>query len=234
MGYRNISVCTPERAIPHLFERHTEMGKRYTPKKFSPIIFQEWGELFKELTAEQKAEVLMGITMFPEYEVKGVPVWSFIRSQLQNQLDTFTDKCQKNGETIRTYWETRGNERLTNDNERITKGNEGEPKPELLPEPEPEYKPELLSKNQLDNQDENQDDIKVINKNKVVISSSFKASDYDELKVYVQEMPDDVIRSVEQWLIKSKLGQAVDCAFIAKQFINFAKRQGRPFFKQSA
>jgi hypothetical protein len=105
--------------------------------------------------------------------------------------------------------------------------------------------------NQVDNHLENQDAIQVVdkdrdkdkltnlnnifninNKSKIVISSSFKANDYDELKVYVQEMPEDVIHSVEQWLIKSKLGQPVDCAFIAKQFINFAKRQGRPFFKE--
>ena len=234
------------------------MGKRYTPKKFSPIIFQEWGELFKELTPEQKSEVLMGITMFPEYEVTGVPIWSFIRSQLQNQLDSFTDKCQKNGETIRTYWETMGNERLTNDNERSTKRNEGKPKPELLPEPE--YKPELLpEKNQLDNQDENQDAIQVVdkdkdkdkevdkdiltnltnnniynNKNKVVISSKFSISGVPELRSYVDEMPEDVIDSVEKWLIKTKQGQMVDIPFITKQFFNFAKRMGRPFFKECA
>ena len=71
-----------------------------------------------------------------------------------------------------------------------------------------------------------------VHKNKIVISSKFSASDYDELKVYVQEMPEDVIHSVESWLIKTKLGQTVDISFITKQFMNFAKRQGRPIFKE--
>jgi len=73
-----------------------------------------------------------------------------------------------------------------------------------------------------------------IRTNQVVIDKNFSASQCEALKVYVQEMPEDVIHSVEQWLIKSKLGQAVDYSFIAKQFINFAKRQGRPFFKEGA
>lgn len=69
------------------------------------------------------------------------------------------------------------------------------------------------------------------NKKQIVIGSQFNASDVDELKLYVKEMPDDVIHAVEKWLIKSKLGQTVDVSFIAKQFINFAKRMNRPVFK---
>ena len=211
------------------------MTKKYTPKKFSPIIYPEWGELFKTLTDKQKGDILMGVAMFPSYEPSENPVWAFIKSQIQNQLDDFTEKCQKNGNIIRNYWRTRVNERLTNDNEGLTKGNEGEPKPELLPEPELLYKPE--PKYSLDNVDNFGDIVKKvgslnINKNKIVISSKFSASDYDELKVYVQEMPEDVIHSVESWLIKTKLGQTVDISFITKQFMNFAKRQGRPIFKE--
>ena len=76
------------------------------------------------------------------------------------------------------------------------------------------------------------DSLKVENKNSVVISSEFKASDYEQLMPYVRQMPNDVIKSVESWIVKTKLGKRVDMNFIAKQFTNFATRQGKPFFKE--
>lgn len=215
------------------------MAKKYTPKKFSPIIYPEWGELFKNLTAEQKGEILMGITMFPDYEPQNNPVWAFIKSQIQNQLDEFTEKCQKNGEVIRNYWKNRGNERLTNDNERITMENGGKPKPELLPEYI--YNNNINNNSSSSNVDNVDNFLKQAsaelsdNKNmvgKVVISEKFSAKNVPDLKVYSDEMPADVIHSVEKWLIREKLGKAVDTKFIARQFINFAKRQGRPLFKE--
>lgn len=69
-------------------------------------------------------------------------------------------------------------------------------------------------------------------KNKVLVSSEFSVSKVPELQCYVNEMPEDVILAVEQWIIKSKSGQNVDISFIIKQFFNFAKRMNRPIFKE--
>lgn len=115
------------------------MSKNYVHKKFCPIVFPEWGELFGSLSECQKGDILLGITMFPNYEPTNNPIWPFIKSQIQNQFDAFNEKCQKNGEIIRSYWEKKGNERLTNDNERLTNDNEGKPKPEPEPEPESDF-----------------------------------------------------------------------------------------------
>lgn len=72
----------------------------------------------------------------------------------------------------------------------------------------------------------------VFNKNKVLVSSQFSISNVPDLKCYVNEMPEDVIDAVEKWLINTKSGQMVDISFITKQFFNFAKRMGRPVFKE--
>ena len=93
-------------------------------KQFSPHIFAEWGELFEPLTNEQKAEVLMAITKFPNYEPVNVPIWAFIKSQLNKDYETFIDKCEKNGQISRDYWKSKKSndiERLPNDTERHPK-----------------------------------------------------------------------------------------------------------------
>lgn len=104
------------------------MPKKYIPKKFSPHIYPEWGELYKELPNDQKAEILMGITMFPDYEVKNSIVWPFIKSQLQDQYDSFCERCRINGEVSKNYWNKKGERTISNDIERTPTDNEGSPK----------------------------------------------------------------------------------------------------------
>lgn len=104
------------------------MAKEYIPKQFAPHIYPEWGELFEELTAEQNSEILFAITKFPNYEPKGVPVWKFIKSQLQKDFENFTAKCKKRGEAARTYWGNKGEQMISNDNKSITNNIKGEPK----------------------------------------------------------------------------------------------------------
>lgn len=104
------------------------MPKKYIPKKFSPHIYPEWGELYKELPNDQKSEILMGITMFPDYEVKNSIVWPFIKSQLQDQYDSFCERCRINGEVSKNYWTKKGERTISNDIERTPNDNEGSPK----------------------------------------------------------------------------------------------------------
>lgn len=96
-------------------------------KQFSPHIYQEWGELFDAISTEERSEILLGITKFPEYEPKNVPIWNFIKSQLQKDYENFVEKCKNNSTIIKNYWnkkkqkDTNVNERITNENECIPK-----------------------------------------------------------------------------------------------------------------
>lgn len=93
-------------------------------KQFSPHIYAEWGELFEILNAEQKAEVLMGIVKYPNYQPVDVPIWNFIKSQLDKDYELFIDRCEKNGQISRNYWKnkkTNDTERIPNDTERYPK-----------------------------------------------------------------------------------------------------------------
>lgn len=76
-------------------------------KQFSPHIYAEWGELFECLNVEQKADILMAITQFPNYEPVNNPIWNFIKSQLQKDYECFVEKCEKNGQISRNYWKNK-------------------------------------------------------------------------------------------------------------------------------
>lgn len=99
-------------------------------KQFSPHIYSEWGELFDSVSSDERSELLLAITKFPEYEPKNISIWGFIKSQLQKDYEIFIAKCEKNGVISRNYWKqkkTNDIERLPNDIERhpkrITKTN---------------------------------------------------------------------------------------------------------------
>lgn len=65
------------------------------------------------------------------------------------------------------------------------------------------------------------------NKNKILISNSFSLFSFDDpdIKAYIDEYGEKVIKDVQDWLIKNKSGKEVDKSFICRQFSNFAQRQ---------
>lgn len=98
-------------------------------KQFAPHIYPEWGEIFEDLEPEQNSEILLAITKFPEYEPKNVPIWKFIKSQLQKDYEIFIEKCNKNENIIRNYWQ----KKKSNDYENIrTNTNEYECLPKRI------------------------------------------------------------------------------------------------------
>ena len=90
-------------------------------KQFSPHIYAEWGELFDAISIEERAELLLAITKFPEYEPKNVTIWNFIKSQIQKDYEIFLDKCESNSLIIKNYWTKRKQKKDTNENECIPK-----------------------------------------------------------------------------------------------------------------
>lgn len=68
-------------------------------------------------------------------------------------------------------------------------------------------------------------------KDLILITKSFKCSDFEVFTPYIIEMPETVIKSVEAWLRKVKINESVSVEFIVKQFFNFAKRGNISVFK---
>lgn len=71
-------------------------------------------------------------------------------------------------------------------------------------------------------------------KDTIWIDDSFSVEKYPVFKIYVDEMPGSVIKSVEKWLKDKKNGQKVTLEFITQQFVNFAKRQNKPLFRKES
>lgn len=69
---------------------------KYKRKSFSPHIYQDWIHLFRQCSQEQRAELLLAITDYPNYEPSAdVPIWDFIKSQLETQYQSMENKSQQ-------------------------------------------------------------------------------------------------------------------------------------------
>lgn len=110
--------------------------------QFSPHIYQEWGELFKNLSDEHKGQILIGITMYPNYNPEDNPVWAFIKSQIDKEFELFNERCEKNSIISQNYW----NRTKTNDTERIPNDTERHPKQEHKQELEHKQEQEVKEK----------------------------------------------------------------------------------------
>ena len=77
--------------------------------QFSPHLYSDWAELFKVLTDKQKADVLMAITLYPDYEPENNPVWGFIKLQIDKEYQAFNERCEKNQEIANARWSNKEN-----------------------------------------------------------------------------------------------------------------------------
>ena len=68
---------------------------KYVPAEFSPHIFRAWGDIFKTLSDHDCAELLKAITLFPDYEPEGVPLWAFFKGELERQHGKFSGRCSQ-------------------------------------------------------------------------------------------------------------------------------------------
>lgn len=117
---------------------------KYIPSQFASIIYRPWGNLFKNLTNDQKAEILMAITFYPDYEPKGENfAWDFIKEELDKQYEKFIARKEQAQNAVKQ----RGTS-VNVSQPQLTKGNASQRpltsvnhKPE--PEPEPELEPEI-------------------------------------------------------------------------------------------
>ena len=71
---------------------------KYIPIDFAPRVFSAWLKIFKTLTEEERSEILLGIAGYPEYEPKGVALWSFFKGELDRQFEKHKEYSQKQSE----------------------------------------------------------------------------------------------------------------------------------------
>lgn len=155
---------------------------RSKKKQFCPCIYAEWGELFDAITEKERSEILLAITKFPEYEPENVPIWNFIKSQLQKDYELFIEKCEKNGEISRNYWQNK----KTNDIECNRTNTDGYPK----------LKHKLLTKTKTKTKTKTETKIKYGEFNNVKLADD----EYNKLKELYANKLDDAINILSSYL----------------------------------
>lgn len=188
------------------------MTNKYTPAVFQPTVRPSWAGVLSYISEKERSDILEALIKYPEETNIQSMFWEeTIKPDLEVQYQNFIRICEARGRGAKTYW---GEHKLS------------------LSSTYDEYKDNSL-KVKSEDKDKSEGKSKVQYKDdNLIITEKFKVKNVPELQVYVNEMPSDVIESVEKWLIKTKLNQTIDTRFIAKQFINFARRQGRPYFKE--
>ena len=63
---------------------------KYIPKEFSPNIYSAWFRIFETLSSEERSELLLAISGYPDYEPKiPIALWPFFKCELDRQFEKF-------------------------------------------------------------------------------------------------------------------------------------------------
>lgn len=209
---------------------------RYIRKEFSPHLFHDWTHLFRTCTTEQRSELLLAITDYPNYEPAiEIPIWTFIKSQLANQYQTLESKSQQMADN-----RNKGKQKSTEDDKSRPKSTEVDRGRQIETGIQTGTRTESEIKIKTGTEHTAADIIKQaanalsVNKanDSVLVDSSFSLFDYPVFKPYIESVTPEIIESVENWLRTAKNGQHVTIGFITRQFTNFANRQNKPIFKK--
>lgn len=190
---------------------------------FQPTVRPDWAGAMEYIPEQEQIKIFQAILMFPAIDLPDSAFWNkTIKPDLQNQYETFIASCEKKAIGIRKRWETtKSIDNYTN----VLDKNTTEQDMIYIVKDKDKYK----DKNKVVS--EMLSSIGKENTNSILIDSNFSCSKFDVFKVYIQNMPAEIIKSVESWIKKEKNGQTVPVEFITKQFINFANRQNKPLFK---
>lgn len=208
---------------------------KYTKKEFSPHLFHDWTHLFRTCTAEQRSELLLAITDYPNYEPAiEIPIWTFIKSQLANQYQTLESKSQQ------MQANALKKQKVTEDSKSHPKSPDATQCSQIETGIQTGTRTESEIKIKTGTEHTAADIIKQaanalsVNKanDSVLVDSSFSLFDYPVFKPYIESVTPEIIESVENWLRTAKNGQHVTIGFITRQFTNFANRQNKPIFKK--
>lgn len=63
---------------------------KYIPKEFSPNVYSAWFRIFETLSSEERSELLLAISGYPDYEPKTpIALWPFFKCELDRQFEKF-------------------------------------------------------------------------------------------------------------------------------------------------
>lgn len=68
---------------------------KYIPKEFAPVVFPAWHNIFNTLSPEERSELLLAISGYPDYEPRNVALWPFFKGELERQRDKFASRNQR-------------------------------------------------------------------------------------------------------------------------------------------
>lgn len=68
---------------------------KYIPKEFAPVVFPAWHNIFNTLSPEERSELLLAISGYPDYEPRNVALWPFFKGELDRQRDKFASRNQR-------------------------------------------------------------------------------------------------------------------------------------------
>ena len=204
---------------------------KYIKKEFSPHLFHDWTHLFRTCTTEQRSELLLAITDFPNYEPAiDVPIWTFIKSQLENQYRSLETKSQQMSAN-----RNNGKQKTTEDDKRQPKTTEDDKGRQTGIKTGTGIKTEIKTgteKTVAEIIKQAGDALSVRKSTDMIfVDSSFRLLNYPVFAPYIEQVTPAIIESVENWLRQTKNGQSVSVQFITKQFFNFANRQNKSVFK---
>lgn len=190
---------------------------------FQPTVRPDWAGAMEYIPEQEQIKIFQAILMFPAIDLPDSAFWNkTIKPDLQNQYETFIASCEKKAIGIRKRWET--TKSIDNYTNVVDKNTDVKDMIYIVKD-----KDKYKDKNKVVS--EVLSSIGKDNTNSILIDSNFSCSKFDVFKVYIQNMPAEIIKSVESWIKKEKNGQIVPVEFITKQFINFANRQNKPLFK---
>lgn len=88
---------------------------KYIPKEFAPNVFPAWLEIFKTLTQEERSELLLAISGYPNYVPQiNIALWPFFKGELDRQHAKFTARnSQQKANRIGSTTDNDGEPRLT-------------------------------------------------------------------------------------------------------------------------
>lgn len=206
---------------------------KYIRKEFSPHLFHDWTHLFRTCTTEQRSELLLAITDFPNYEPAiEIPIWTFIKSQLENQFKSLETKSQQMSAN-----RNNGKQKTTEDDKRQPKTTEDDRGRQTGIKTGTGIETGIKIKTgtehtaaEIIQQAANALSVNKANES-VLVDSSFSLSDYPVFKPYIESVAPDIVESVEHWIRTAKAGQRITIGFITRQFTNFANRQNKSVFK---
>lgn len=87
---------------------------KYKPAIFQPTVRPSWSGTLSYISVEEKSQILEAIISYPKNTNIHSTFWEeTIKPDLDNQYDCFLNTCIARGRGAKTYWETKGKDKLS-------------------------------------------------------------------------------------------------------------------------